>query len=269
MDVIINSECQSIPELSEPLSSQGSAELNMLQVIGYDALNPPLANVLKNKIGLQGDWVIASPIHWQATHNDAMIAAQGKELQLDEKASWHYYDLYSDYLAGENSVLYYYSKDVWLLQISDKPSLNAKPPHLLINSSLMPELAQLDSSLYWQKFFTENQMFFASIKNDSLINGVWFWGGAELEVKKSFTICTDEHFFAIAQLLSSRVTLYNPSVSLKDFQILLINNINTLSLSHQEQLKKTSVHWYWNNAAYTLNRPKWFARFWRRLTHVD
>ena len=58
-------------------------------------------------------------------------------------------------------------------------TLNAKPVHHLLNKSLMPELAQLDKTMYWQKFITESQMFFASNPNQSLVNGLWIWGGCK------------------------------------------------------------------------------------------
>lgn len=268
MDVIINSDCNFIPEQSKSLSSQGKAILNFLNCLGYDAADPPLADVLRRAHRLEGDWLILSPVNWLVTHNDAMIVATNKDLQLDEAASKYWFQLYSDYLAEEHISLYYHDAETWLLHAINKPSINAKPVHQLINHSLMPELAQLDSTMYWQKFFTEGQMFFASHPNKSALNGVWLWGGAHLTDKKSIAVCADEQFFSAAQICSDNVTLYNSSVQLKQYSILLLSDMDILSKQHQEELKKIPACWYWNNSAYALKAPNWLTRLWRNLTHA-
>lgn len=268
MDVVINSDYASIPEQSRQLVSQGNAILNFLVSLGYDPIDPPIADVLRRENNLEGKWLILSPIQWHATHNDAMIVATDKELQLSETESRNYFQLYSHYLAVENKTIHYHNAEIWLLRTDNTPSLKAKPPHQILNHSLMPELAQLDSTMYWQKFFTESQMFFASLENKSALNGVWLWGGAELAAKKSISVCADEHFISIAQSCSSNVTLYNPSLSLKQFQVLLFDNTNNLSKSHQEQLRTMPARWYWNNSAYSQSDTNWFIRLWRSLTHA-
>lgn len=268
MDIIINSECNFIPDESTPLVTQGKGILNFLVSLGYDSIDPPIADLLSRVNNLKGDWLILSPIHWQATHNDAMIVATGKELQLKEAHSKYWFQLYADYLAVENMTLYFHDHETWLLCSDNKPSLKAKPVHQIVNLSLMPELAQLDSTMYWQKFFTESQMFFATQKNDSTLNGVWLWGGAHLHDKKTIAVCADKQFMTIAQICSSNVTLYSPSVSFNQFQILLISDMDSLSKQHQEQLKNISVRWYWNNTAYIRSDLNWFTRLWRSLTHA-
>jgi hypothetical protein len=268
MDVIINADCSVVPEQAQLLASQGKAILNFLYCLGYDAADPPVADVLRRAHDLEGDWLILSPVTWMATHNDAMIVAADKALQLDEVTSKHWFQLYSDYLAVEHIRLYYHDAETWLLHTVNKPPINAKPVHQLIHHSLMPELAQLDSTMYWQKFFTEGQMFFASHSNQSALNGVWLWGGAHLADKKSIAICADESFFSIAQICSGNVTLYNPSVELKQYSILLLSDVDILSKQHQDELKKMSVCWYWNNFAFTLKNRNWLTRLWRNLTHA-
>ncbi|MCL9684284.1 hypothetical protein [Legionella maioricensis] len=268
MDVIINSACDFIPEHSKSLVSQGKPILNFLSCLGYGAADPPLADVLRRVHGLDGEWLILSPMNWMATHNDAMIVAADKDLQLDEGTLKYWFQLYSDYLAEEHIRLYYHDAETWLLHAINKPPIKAKPVHQLINHSLMPELAQLDSSMYWQKFFTEGQMFFASHPNKSLLNGVWLWGGAVLADKKKIPVCADEQFFSVAQICSENVTLYNPSVQLKQYSILLLSDVDILSKQHQEELKKMPVCWYWNNSAYALKDLNWLTRLWRNLTHA-
>ncbi|BCA95597.1 hypothetical protein TUM19329_19580 [Legionella antarctica] len=268
MNVVIDSECPFIPEQSKSCMSQGKAVLNFLTCLGYDAVEVPLADVLRRVHHLEGDWLVASPVHWQATHNDAMIVAADKDLQLDETTSRYWFQLYSEYLAAEHISLYYHDAETWLLQAINKPTINAKPVHQLVNHSLMPELSQLDSTMSWQKFFTEGQMFFASHSNKSTLNGVWIWGGVHLEEKKSITVCADEHFFTIAQNCSDNVSLYNPGIFIEEYSILLISNMDILSKEHKEQLKKIPACWYWNNLAYSLNDLNWLTRLWRKLTHA-
>lgn len=268
MDVVINSDCNSIPEQSISLVSEGRAILNFLLSLGYDSINPPLADVLKRYHHLEGDWLILSPVYWQVTHNDAMIVATNKELQCDEKESKYWFKLYADYLAEESISLFYHDAETWLLHAANKPHITAKPVQQLINRSLMPELAQLDSTMYWQKFFTESQMFFASHSDKSAINGVWVWGGAPLLSKKPMVVCADEQLISIAKICVDNATLYNPSLSLNQYSILLISHLDVLSKEHQEELKKMSVRWYWNNSAYILRKLPWLTRLWRYMTHA-
>lgn len=268
MDVIINDQCRSIPNGVELLISQGQAASNLLSLLGYDPLNPPTADLLRVVNKLNGNWVVLSLIHWQASHNDAMIIASGHDLKLTEEDAASFFKLLRDYFAEEGISLYYHDAETWLMEVTDKPPLNAKPVYKIMNQSLMSELVQLDSTMYWQKFFTECQMFFASHPNNTLLNGIWAWGGAKLTDNKTNSICVEEQLLAWAQICSSQVTLYNPSVRLKDYQIILLNNMNTLSAEHKEELNKITANWYWNNMAYARKNNYWFTRIWRTLTHA-
>ncbi|MBI2784836.1 MAG: hypothetical protein HYX60_00410 [Legionella longbeachae] len=269
MHVLISSECSVVPLSSKPLVSEGDALLNFLHILDYDSADPPLADLLRRYHHLEGEWLVLSPVHWEATHNDAMIVASGKELQLKEIESKSCFNLFAQYLAEEDKVLFYHNKQTWLLYHDKSQALNAKPVHHLLNLSLMPELAKLDNTMYWQKFFTESQMFFASRTNQSKINGIWLWGSAKLKDKKAIKVCADEYFLSIAQICSSNVTLYSPSVMLKEYEILLITDFFMLSEHHQEELKKKTVDWYWNNVAYTAKSSNWFTRLWRKLSYAN
>lgn len=268
MDVIINTECPTVPDNVQLLTSEGQAVLNLLVSLGYDPLNPPLGDLLRSTHNLEGDWIVLSPIHWQAGHNDAMIIATGDDLQLSEDESKSWFELLFNYFHEDGMVSYYHDANTWLLHVDNKPPLNAKSVYKIIHQSLMPELAVLDSSMYWQKLFTECQMFFASQTNTTALNGVWAWGGAKLTAKKSMTICADEQFIDMARVCSDHVSLYDPSIRLDDFQIILITEFSVLSLEHQQELLKIPAHWYWNNTAYAYYKPNWFTRIWRSLTHA-
>lgn len=269
MDVVINSDSFIVPEYSKLLMSQGTVFLNLLFSMGYDPLNPPAADLLRQLKHLDdGNWLVLSPMHWQASHNDAFIVATGKELHLSDTESKAWFKLFSDHLAHDGFTLDYYNNELWLICINQRPAVNAKPVYHLLNKSLMPELAVLDPSMYWQKFITESQMFFASTPNHTSINGVWLWGGAKLTKKNSISICTDEQLLALATICSTNVSLYNPSIELKKFDILLLSDFDILSAQHKKELNKKSINWYWNNSAYTRSDKNWITRLWRNLIHA-
>lgn len=268
MDVIIDAECSGTPVDAELLSSHGSFTLNLLAQLNYDSLNPPVADLLAVAHHLDGDWLVVTPIHWEASHNDAMIVAAGQYLNLEEIEARSGFDILSSFLAPEGMTLYYCDKETWLLSNPAKAEIHAKPFFQIINHSLMPELSQLDSTMYWQKFFTECQMLFASQSKTSVINGVWVWGGAKLGSKKALSICADADFLPLAQACSKSVTLYTPDVELKQFQIVLLKNKDNLSPKHQAELNQISARWYWNNSAYKTRSFNWFTRIWRSLFHA-
>ncbi|KTD38457.1 hypothetical protein Lmor_0278 [Legionella moravica] len=268
MDVIINADCASLPLDVTPLKSMQQVSLNLLASLGYDPLNLPLADLLQNTHHLEGEWVVLSPIHWTASHNDAMIIAAGRDVQLSDDESLYWFKLLANYLQEDGLTLYYHDANTWLLHAVNKPPLNAKPAYCLYSHSLMPELAELDSTMYWQKFFTECQMFFASQPNSSLLNGVWAWRGGTLSAKKSIPVCADEPFFSMARACSNNVISYSPSVQLRDAQIILINDMESLDSQHRKELSTMSTRWYWLDSAYAYKKHNWFTRIWRSLTHA-
>lgn len=268
MYVVINSDCGFIPEGVKPLVSEGSALLNLLRCLDYDPVNPPLADLLRRTHHLDGEWLVLSPIHWQATHNDALIMATGKDLAIEEQDARLWFKYIAEYLAEEDMTLHFHDTETWLLCDRKQHPLNAKPVHQLLNRSLMPELKQLDETMFWQKFITESQMLFASKSNQSAMNGLWPWGNAKLADKTETTICADAYFLPFAQQCSAQVVLYDPTIKLKEQSVLLISELSLLSEAHQQELKKLPVHWYWNNTAYTRTNNNWFTRLWRTVTHA-
>src|SRR5579872_6325508 len=139
MDIIIDSDCHSIPEHVDSLLSQNNATLNFLVSLGYNASNPPLADVLKQFYHLEGSWLILSPVKWQVTHNDAFIIAADATLALTEAESKSCFTSYAKYLALDEMTLYYHDAKTWLLSNPKKLPLQAEPIHNILNRSLMPE----------------------------------------------------------------------------------------------------------------------------------
>jgi hypothetical protein len=169
---------------------------------------------------------------------------------------------------ADGMALFYHEPHTWLLATPNQSGLIAKPVHHLINKPIMPELAEMDKTFYWQKILTESQMFFASLHADAPVNGVWLWGAGLLGDKRTTRIGTDSSFLELAQRCSTNVQGYQPECSLDDFDLLLLSDLSILSPEHQAQLKKTATRWYWNNTGYELPHVSWFTRLWRTLIHA-
>jgi len=265
MDVIINKDSIELPEKSQPIKSEGSLVLNLLECLGFDPEDPPIAQVLSNLHQLSGSWLILSPVRWEATHNDGLI----EQINLSEDESQMCFKAFAEYLSEENRTLHYHAPDLWLLCCDNLPPIKAKPIHYVANKSLMPALSTIDATMFWQKFITESQMFFASQGMASAVNGVWVWGGATFSEKKMTSICADTSHLDLAKLCSIQVKAYSPSVEISEFQLLLIDDTSSLSAPHLQQLNKNNVNWYWNNRGYNQNNLNWITRFWRTMIHAD
>lgn len=269
MNIVIDAYDESLVHGQEVQAVSGHALFHYLTCLGYDAQNPPLADFVRQLMGLEGDWLILSPIHWKATHNDALIVAAGHELGLSSEVFKTSFEAYSNYLKEEHGCMVYYDEALWLLRADNRPKLDAKPVFSLVNQSLMPDLSSLDTSMYWQKFFTEGQMFFANSAQPTVLNGLWAWGSGTFEGKKSIRVCADIQWMDKALMGSSSVIPYSSSVNLATIDLLLLDDINTLTEEHKAQLAKRQVHWYWNNHQYTTHKNNWYTRLWRRLRHAD
>lgn len=151
---------------------------------------------------LEGQWQVVSPIHWQATHNDAMIIACGDMLQLSEAQSRQWFDVFAQFLNDGQTTLYYHDAYTWLIQKKAAPPLHAKPASLLLQQSLTPHLKALDSTGFWQRLITEVQMLFSqhALNAQQLegfpINGIWIWGVAPQKRSKCQKIISRLSSFA-------------------------------------------------------------------------
>ena len=268
MDIVINAEITSVPEGTTLIPNQGNYYHNILACLDYPVDYPPVADLLRSYHGLDGQWLIASPIHWQATHNDAMIVASGHELQLSDDESRRWFAALVDFVASENIHLQYHDAHTWLIRRDTKPQILAKPVHVLQHQSMMPELKMLDETLFWQRFITENQMFFSAHAMNKTreglypINGLWIWGDGALRARTETSLVGyDDDLLHLAKLLSINVSHYPSLPSLSKNSVLLCNDL--CPEQHQilqARLQKNTVRWYWNNHAY-LSKPKnWLSR---------
>ena len=258
MDIVINAEIEALPDGHAPIKNYGNFYHHISVCLGHPNDFPPVADLLKRYHGLKGRWLVVSPIHWQATHNDAMILASGHELQLTEQQARLWFTAFSDFIAEVNMKAFYHDAYTWLLQCDEQPQIVAKAVGKLQHQSMMPELKALDETLFWQRFITESQMYFSanSLNKNSTqrypINGIWIWGNAILSgsVQKSI-VCYDPNLVELAKILSTNVSQYDPLSSYKKDRLLLCNELSQKQLEAiQTQVRQRSVRWYWNNIAY-------------------
>ena len=261
MDVIVNG-CAVGARGARP--SDGNFYTNILTCLGYPPQNPPVADLLRRYHKLEGPWLIASPIHWQATHNDAMIMACDDALALTDDESRGWFAALVEFLKHDPVTLHYHDAYTWLIQFSECPPIGAKPVHGLIQQSMMQHLQALDPTLFWSRFLTENQMFFSEHPLNKEregrypVNGVWIWGGGELKERGSRRlICGDEVTRELAGLLSSHVDRYHLGQKISKDAIMLCSDFDELLAC---QFEKKTVHWYWNDVAYVTKAKGWFAR---------
>ncbi len=141
---------------------------------------------------LDGHWLIASPIHWQATHNDAMIIACNETLDLPDAESRLWFSALAEFLVHDKVQLHYHDAYTWLIQFEESPPINARPVHMLLQQPMMQQLQALDATLFWSRFLTENQMFFSEHSLNKAragrypINGVWIWDDGDLNARGSW-----------------------------------------------------------------------------------
>ena len=269
MDIVINGEIDKLPDAHVLIPHHGHFYHNISACLGYSKDYPPLADLLRRYHGLEGEWLIVSPIHWQATHNDAMIIASGHELQLSEQESQRWFAAFSDFVAADFMDTYYHDAHIWLLRCDGKPPIVAKGVSTLRHQSMMPELRALDSTLYWQRFITENQMYFSShpLNKDRDkcydINGIWIWGNGapENRTQKPF-VCFDPGLVKLANLLSTTVSIYAASAAYSKNVLLLCNQLSPMQQTAlNTHLQQHTVRWYWNNVAYQSLPNTWWSRF--------
>lgn len=269
MDIVINQKTPSIPPNAEPIDHEGDVFLHLLRCIDDTADSPPMGDLLRRYHGLDGTWLIASPIHWEATHNDAMIVACGDALELDDQRSRELFSVLETFAKEDHITMHYHNASTWLLQCSNKPVIHAKSPHALLHQSMLTHLTSLDDTRYWQKFITEVQMLFTMnplSKRPQMaypVNGLWIWGGGALKSTANTPIFCDDHFFKFAQLVSHHVHLdKNPSsLALPEECILLVEQLSDserMDLEHR--FRNRTVSWYWNNRAYRTQPKRWMTR---------
>lgn len=278
MDIVINGSILTKPQSLVPVTleqaqlfiGQRNYYVNLLTCLGYSADFPPVADLLRKLHGLDGIWWILSPIHWQATHNDAMIVACDEQLPLSDEESRQWFAALTEFLAQDDVKLHYHDAYTWLIQFKGAVSFDAKPVSALLQQSILPHLKALDPTSFGQRFITENQMFFSQHRLNKArsdhypINGIWIWGGgvfASASLKS--VIAMDETAFHLASIVSTNVSRYQTGQTIANDAVIL----SSAEIFDRNLLKKRTIHWYWNNMTYTTKSKNWLMKVvtsWRK-----
>lgn len=279
MDIVIHSNCPSQFEIKQPLKGYGHAYLNLFKCLGYGDDEYPVADWLRQYHGLKGEWIVVSPIYWQATHNDAMLLACGRELNCTDVENRAVFDVFSAFAEEEGLEVYYHDQYMWLLKCGDKPPIKALPPYTLLHQSMFTHLHQLDSTLSWQRFLTEVQMLFAQhLGASSKINGIWIWGGGRLKTPSNrFIEVFHQNHLEMACLLSTNVYFGGEQVGISASRRRALSKnalfwFDSLTLEEYKcllsQLKPYMVNWYWDNLAYQTPKSSWFKTIFSKDRHA-
>lgn len=144
-------------------------------------MNPVLKALKQHKNlpkDFPGDWLIVSPVHWEATHNNAAIVAHGDALNLSEEVSRTLYTAFAAYLAEDKMHLYYCNANTWLLLCEDQEPPQTQTLQDALQRSMHTLLECLKKTPFWLRFITESQMFFSRQPQGGAaypVNGVWIW----------------------------------------------------------------------------------------------
>ncbi|PJD93432.1 MAG: hypothetical protein CK424_02590 [Legionella sp.] len=246
--------------------------LQLLHCLQYPETAPPIADLLRRLHHLTGSWLVVSPIYWEASHNDAMLLAVGEDLALSDEEGLAWFEVFATFAKEDFAAVHYHDPYTWLIQIDDQPLTNAKPPYRLHHQSMMPELAVLDSTLFWQKRLTEFQMLFSQHPLNQTrkgkkcpINGIWVWGQGVLNPSTHRLIVADSpQNQRLAQVLSTHTAQLSDLDVYPDTALILLEDKNNL-LDVQLKTNRQIVNWYWQNCAYQTIPKGWFKRLWSVL----
>ncbi len=268
IDIIINREFHGDPQGLNIISGHPYFLHNCLTSLCYNDCFPPIAQILQKIHHLQGTWLVVSPIHWQASHNDAMIIAQGKDLRISKEEAMLWFQAVADFLLIDNIDLHFHDETTWLMKCDSLPPITSRPVHSLVHQSLLTELQQLDKTSFWARWLTEAQMYLSShsLNNQRAnffpINGLWVWGAGDILPKQQHPLIwggIQSKF--IANLLSENAVEYHHQYVCQKDNILLFDNLELVDIVFLEKsLKKYSTRWFWNDCAYTATPKRWWSR---------
>lgn len=266
MNVVVNADYNFSKTDRKIINQQTNYYQNILTCFGYSDMAPPVGDLLRAFHGLKGEWFVASPIRWQATHNDAMLVASDEQLNLNDKDALELFDVFSNYAREKGFQTYFHDKYTWLIHGVDMPLISAIPVQGMIHQSIFPYLKALDKTSFWQQFITETQMLFnepiQTLDTKLLVNGVWVWGAGSLRAPSSKKcMVSNKDDYALASLLSTQVNYFSVEPMSKNALLILGCSIKQDELEKLEHLLENySVCWCWNNLKYTSLPKSWFAR---------
>ena len=255
MEVILNASKQ-----ADETQLKSMAVVRLLKAFGYTDNALPVAEILARYHNLSGMWTVLSPVHWEATHNDALMTSGGE-------ASRDLFDLFQAFVAEEGMQLHYHDASTWLLQCVAHPLPETKSLHQVLNHSMRPLLKALETEPFWLRFLTEAQMFLS--QQEAFVNGVWFWGSSPCRVPDNnpLIVCEDEAWISAASLISTDVQCYQSDMVLPKKGVCFVPQ-NALEMFENLKTKsdKQQVIWSFNDITYTTKPKNLWARLWGKKT---
>lgn len=263
MDIIINDTIDCLPPSAREMVTAGDGFLNFLQCLGYAPSSPPLGDLLRRYHQLEGEWLVVSPIYWEATHNDAMIMADAGALAITPEDSCSLYDDMVSFFVEMGLTLHYHDAKTWLVNVDGQPDLHSQPPYLLLHQSMMPALNVMGTSFYWQRLLTEIQMYLSNhvLAKKIGVNGLWFYGRGAFAFNGQIPILTDDE--SVRYLAPDTIQTLSFEKPLNKSSILYINDPEKIET--MPDLNRFATRWFWNNIAYSIPPENWWKRLYRYL----
>lgn len=267
MHIIVN-DAAVRAEKNTVLKTAGSYYTNILLSLGYQINCPPLGDLFRLFYRIEEECLIVSPIHWEVTHNDAMIVAVERGLQLASTEIKTLFSLVEEFFQDSGMKIIYHDEYTWLLCTKGNPSIKSQSIYSLLHQSLMPILKKLDKGLFWQRVITEAQMYLSlhtfnkQRGSKPPINGLWFWGEGKLDLRLEKNIFTDDEL--LLSLANKRIYPISELAStVKSRDILAIKYPQRIDVNAlKKKLPHTEIRWYWNNLSYVQPATTWWSKLW-------
>jgi len=177
LDFIFDAHSDDNTELSHRFWFPQHWLMNLARAMGTTA---GLATLFAQKLGLgEAAWVLASPVCWQATHNDAMVVGLAREAVLNG-----YFQVFVDFLAQDGARAYQISPDLWLFDASFLGESVFFDLDTVMHQSLQTYLMAMP--VPWRRWWTEVQMLFQTTKAGAQeMHAIWPWGGGEWQATRA------------------------------------------------------------------------------------
>ena len=246
---------------AKPFYSEQLWQMNL-----FNAMNHAqgVAQFLAQQKGLsEGNWHLASPIHWEATHNDAMIVAEGARHCSSEDLT-HFFQVFQGFLERDDLLVRQITPGLWLfdakqLQVCPVPSLDA-----VMHRSLQEYLQMMSTE--WRTWFTEIQMLFHSAfpGTNPIINGVWPWGAGAFQLPNQL--------HCLGEFSDFNTTVWDPSQALPKSGVLLVSAEHASiieNLIKQKKAKHMAITWWWTNKNYQVLPDSLWATIKSWFSHAN
>jgi len=269
--VVIDRECPYDFENQEKLPNHGDYLTNCLATICSTPL-ASLATFFKEFLSLDGPCLIMSPVKIESGHNDSVISEEYSQHTIDKDYLSDIFHACKEFLVADGLCLHWINGHYWLLEGSrETPLCQAKPVQAMKHLSLFPEMQRLDEKSYWARLLTELQMlcnshpatFNRQLQNLSIINGVWLWGQAAMDLSKPVIHAIsddpswlDFHKNSNCLIKSWEFDTHNGKIS----HVFLKDCDDEKLLQLELFNKKSDVIWHWNDISYCIKKQPWWQR---------